>query len=278
VNLPRPIIRANDPAQRPFYGGLARPIPTLGVITIRESSAKSLYRALTIRSKFQRSWGQLNAFYTLSKTLSDDDSERNATGFDYQDVFDFGPDYGPSRFDRRHQFVANPVFFLGHGFDISAAVRVLSGRPIDAAMGFDANGDGNSFSGNLVSADRPYRAPGVPFERGAFRNRSYKNIDFRFQKRFTFSERHRITLSAEVFNVFNFMNIEYGGSTVQNYCVPIAPATTAPLDCGFGAPTNPNFLQLIDQDVRSPRLGNLLLNNSPLTPAFQMQMGIKYQF
>ena len=273
VNLPRPIIRANDPAQRPFYGGLARPIPSLGVITIRESSAKSLYRALTLRSKFQRSWGQLNAFYTLSKTLSDDDSERNATGFDYQDAFDFAPDYSYSRFDRRHQFVVNPVFFLRGGFDISAAVRLQSGRPIDAAFGSDANGDGNSFSGNLVSADRPYRAPGITFERGAFRNRSYKNVDFRVQKRFTISEQHRVTLSAEVFNIFNIMNIELGGSTVQNYC-----SSPVPLDCGFGAPTNPNFLQLIDQNLASPRLGNMLLNNSPLTPAFQMQFGFRYQF
>lgn len=278
VNLPKPIIRANDPAQRPFYGGLARPIPSLGVTTIRESSAKSLYRALTLRTKFQRSWGQLNAFYTLSKNLSDDDSERNATGFDYQDAFDFGPDYGFSRFDRRHQFVANPVFFLPFGIDVSSAIRLLSGRPIDAAMGFDANGDTNSFSGNLVSADRPYRAPGVSFERGAFRNLAYKDVDIRVQKRFVFAERHRVTVSAEMFNIFNIENIELGGSTVQNFCNPIPPATTAPLDCGFREPTNPNFLQLIDRNPASPRFGKVLLNNSPQTPAFQVQFGLRYQF
>ncbi|MCI0487511.1 MAG: carboxypeptidase regulatory-like domain-containing protein [Blastocatellia bacterium] len=276
VNLPAPVIRATDPAQRPFYGSAVagpRPIPSLGDITIRESSAKSLYRALTIRSKFQRSWGQLNAFYTLSKNLSDDDSERNATGFDYQDAFNFGPDYNFSRFDRRHQFVVNPVFFLPYGINLSAAVRLLSGRPIDAAFGSDANGDGNSFSGNLISADRPYSAPGVSFLRGAFRNRAYRNVDVRVQKQFTFAERHRITFSAEVFNVFNLENIELGGSTVQNFC-----SAPVPLDCGFSAPTNPNFLQLFDQSPTSPRFGKMLLNNTPQTPAFQVQMGFKYQF
>jgi hypothetical protein len=279
VNLPFPIIRSTDPARRPFYGSPStRPITSLGPITIRESSAKSLYQSLTVRTKFQRKWGQLNAFYTLSKTLSDDDSERNATGFDYQDVFDFGPDYSYSRFDRRHQFTANPVFFLPWGFEAAGAVRLQSGRPIDAAMGFDANGDGNSFSGGLVSADRPYRGPGIPFERGAFRNRAYKNVDVRVQKRFTLAERHRLTFSLEVFNVFNIQNIEFGGSTVQNYCSPIPPATTAPLDCGFGDPTNLNFLQLFDKNPASSRFGKMLLNNSPLTPAFQAQFGARYQF
>lgn len=274
VNLPFPTLRsvAVDPAQRPFYGG-AKPIPSLGPITIRESSAKSLYRALTLRTKFQRSWGQINAFYTLSKTLSDDDSERNATGFDYQDVFNFGPDYSASRFDRRHQFIANPVFFIKGGVDVSSAIRLLSGRPIDAAFGSDANGDGNSFSGNLVSADRPYLGPGVSFPRGAFRNRAFKDVDVRVQKRFTFSERHRVTLSAEIFNVFNIMNIELGGSTVQNYC-----SSPVPANCGFGEPTNPNFLQLIDRNPASTRVGKMLLNNSPLVPAFQMQFGFRYQF
>jgi hypothetical protein len=87
-----------------------------------------------------------------------------------------------------------------------------------------------------------------------------------------------VTLSLEAFNVFNLENIEYGGSTVQNYCSPIPPATTAPLDCGFGAPTNPNFLSLVDRAPGSPRIGKILLNNSPQTPAFQVQMGVRYQF
>jgi outer membrane receptor for ferrienterochelin and colicin len=282
INLPKPVIRANDPAQRPYFGVIsgsspaqARPIPSLGQITIRESSAKSLYRALTFRTKFQRSWGQLNAFYTLAKSLSDDDSERNATGFDYQDTFNFAPDYGPSRLDRRHQFVANPVFFLPVGFEVSSAIRFYSGRPIDAAFGSDANADSNSFSSGLIVADRPYKAPGVPFGRGAFRNRPYKDIDVRVQKRFAFTEQQRLTLSLEVFNVLNIENMEYGGSTVQNYC-----ATPVPLDCGFLKPSNPNFLSLIDKNPTSTRQGKYLVGstNSFITPVFQMQFGLKYQF
>ena len=95
----------------------------------------------------------------------------------------------------------------------------------------------------------------------------------RVQKRLSFSERHRVTLSAEIFNVFNFENIEFAGSTVQNYCV--APV---PLECGFLAPSNPNFLQLIDRNPASTRFGKVLLNNNPILPAFQLQFGARYQF
>lgn len=277
VNLPVPTIRATDPAQRPFFGlssGVARPIPSLGSITIRESSAKSLFRALTLRTKFQRKWGQVNAFYTLSKSLSDDDSERNATGFDLENAFDLHSEYGPARLDRRHQFVANPIFFLPHGLEFSSAIRILSGRPIDAALGLDANQDGNNFTSGIGNAvDRPFLGPGVPFQRNAFRNTAYKNVDVRMQKRFTFAESHRLAISAEIFNVFNIQNIELGGTAVQNYC-----AAPVPLNCGFLGPTNPNFLQLFDRNPASTRFGKMLLNNSPIAPAFQIQFGLRYQF
>lgn len=279
VNLPVPTLRsiAVDPAQRPFFGlssGVQRPIPSLGAITIRESSAKSLYRALTLRTKFQRKWGQVNAFYTLSKSLSDDDSERNATGFDLENAFDLHSEYGPARLDRRHQFVANPIFFLPRGFEVSSAIRVLSGRPIDAALGFDANQDGNNFTSGIGNAvDRPFLGPGVPFVRNSFRNRSYRDFDLRVQKRFTFNENHRLAVSAEIFNVFNIMNLEFGGTATQNFC-----AAPVPANCGFLGPTNPNFLQLIDRNPASTRFGKMITTNSAITPAFQMQFGLRYQF
>src|SRR5262249_49170469 len=85
LNLPLPTVSATDPAKRPLFaivggGARPRPIPTLSSIQVRESTAKSLYRALTLRAKFQRKWGQFNAFYTLSKNLSDDDNERDSGG------------------------------------------------------------------------------------------------------------------------------------------------------------------------------------------------------
>jgi hypothetical protein len=242
-------------------------VPELRDVTIREATASSLYRALTIKTKFQRSWGQVNAFYTLSTNYSDDDNERSSGGADYADLFFLGPEYGYSNIDRRHQFTANPVFFLPWDFEVSSAIRLRSGTPIDARIGFDANND-TDFD------DRPFAAPGVPFVRNAFRNEAIYDVDLRVQKRFSLGETQDLILSAEFFNLFNIENVTLSQtfSTVTNYCA--APVAA---DCGFGAPTNLNFLQLREQTPNSPRFGQLLTGNNPAAP-FQVQFGLRYRF
>lgn len=276
LNLPLPVVRASDPALRPFFGlrsGTPRPISTLGSIEQRESTARALYRALTLRSKFQRKWGQFNVFYTLSKSLSDDDNERDSGGRQFENAFDLSSEYSPARLDRRHQFVANPIFFLPKGFDVASAIRLRSGRPIDASFGADANED-------IGGPDRPFAAPGIPFQRNAFRNRALYDVDVRVQKRFNLGETKRLIFTAEVFNLFNLTNIEIndnGGTNagVTNFCAAVAGAI--PRDCGFLEPTNVNFLQLRDQTANSPNFGKLLLTNNPGSP-FQMQVGARFQF
>jgi hypothetical protein len=273
VNIPAPGLLAGDPAQRPFYGlrgatgrpALPRPIPSLGSIQVRESSGRSLYRALTVSAKFQRSWGQISAFYTLSKSLSDDDNERDAGGIAFENAYNFAPEYNYARLDRKHQFVANPVFYLPWGIDLSGAIRARSGRPVDASAGSDLNED-------IGGPDRPYLGPGVPFLRNSFRNRAIYNIDFRVQKKINIGEYGKLSLSAEFFNIFNLENLELDGSAVTNFC-----ASTSDRMCGFLGPTNPNFLSLFDRNPTSTRLGNLLLNNNPGAP-FQMQIGARFTF
>ncbi len=273
VNIPEPRIRATDPAQRPFFGlrsGTPRPIPTLGSIQIRESTGKSLYRALTLRSKFQRRWGQVNLFYVRGKALSSTDNERESGGVQYENAFDVNSEYGLSNLDIKHQFLANPIIFLPWGIDVASAIRLRSGRPIDAVFGSDANED-------IGGSDRPFSAPGVPFERNMFRNRAIYNIDFRVQKRVQLSENKRLIFSAEFFNIFNFNNIELAGTTVTRYCDNAVGSSSAPLDCGFSSPTNPNFLQLRDMNPASKRFGKLLLSNNSGDP-FQVQLGARFQF
>ncbi|MBP6823109.1 MAG: TonB-dependent receptor [Acidobacteria bacterium] len=265
LNIPLPTLRSTavDPAQRPFYGlrsGTARPIETLGSVQVRESTGRSVYQGMTVRTNLRRKWGQFSAFYTLSRTLSNDDNERDAGGVAYQDVFNFAPEFSYSRLDTRHQFVANPVFFLPYQFEISAAIRLRSGRPIDALFGNDANED-------IGGPDRPYSAAGVPFKRNAFRNTSQSIIDMRIQKGFKLGEGARITFSAEFFNLPNLDNVELStSSTIVNYC-----ANPVPANCGFGGPTNTNFLKLKDAN------GNYLVNNNPGNP-LQIQFGARLHF
>jgi carboxypeptidase family protein len=275
LNLPLPVLRttAVDPAQRPFFGvrtGTPRPISSLGSITVRESTAKSLYRGLTLRAKFQKKWGQFNTFYTFSKNIGNDDNERDATGFRYENAFNLAPEYADSNIDRRHQFVASPVFFLPHGIDISSAIRMFSGTPIDASSGItDPNND-------LGGPDRPYLGPGVPFARNGFRNRAFYGFDVHGSKHFDFAESKRLVFTVDIFNVLNLQNISLAG-TSTTFCAPVAPATAVAANCGFLGPTNANFLQTIDRNPSSTRFGKILLNNNP-GPPFQVQLGARFQF
>jgi hypothetical protein len=262
LNVPLPIIRATDPAQRPFFGlrsGTARPLPNLGSIQMRESTGRSVYQAGVVRVNFRRQWGQFNAFYTLSRNLSNDDNERDAGGIAYENGFNLGPEFNYSRLDRRHQFVANTVFFLPLGFEAASTMRFLSGLPIDATMGADSNED-------IGGPDRPYSAAGVPFKRNAFRNEPVYNVDLRLQKGIGFGEQRRMIFSVEFFNLFNWENVQLSGAQVTNYC-----AAPVPTNCGFGAPTNPNFLQIKNA------AGTYLFNNNP-GQVFQMQLGARLQF
>ncbi len=270
INLPVPTLRSEaiDPAQRPFFGlgsGIARPVSALGSVQIREASARSLFRSLTFRARFSRQWGQFNAYYTLSKSTSDDDNERDAGGTLYDNSFNLIPEYGPSRLDRRHQFVANPVFFLPQGFEVSSSIRLRSGLPVDAIANSDLNQD-------LVFNDRPYFVPGVPFTRNLFRNGNVYDVDLRAQKGFKFGESRRLVLSAEFFNILNLQNIQLSGSTVTQYCTP------SNVRCGLDGATNINFLQIRDQNPASANFGKLLLNNNPGSQVFQMQLGARFQF
>jgi hypothetical protein len=269
LNLPRPTIRANDPAQRPFYGlttGTPRPQPALGSVQVRESSASSKYQGLTFSAKVQKSRLTAQFYYVLSKSESDDDNERDSGGPQYENSFNLDPEWGPARLDRTHQFNGFAVLTLPAGFDVSTGFRFLSGRPIDVGVGSDANGD------RVTVADRPFSAPGVPFTRNSFRNESLKFLNLRVQWKLDLKSDRKLIFSAEAFNVFNWENIELSGSAVTNYC-----AAPVPLDCGFAAPSNPNFLSLVDNNPTSTRRGQLLLNNVPGEPR-QIQLGVRVQF
>ena len=270
-NLPAPTVRPTDLAQRPFFGltsGVARPVTTLGSVQVREASASSEYNAGVFTLRVRKGWGRVQLNYVLSKSMSDDDNERDSGGQASANAFDFGPEWGPARMDRRHQFNGFLLYYLPWNIDVSASFRALSGRPIDATLGTDT-GVGN---GDRISTDRPYSAPGVSFQRNAFRNEPVKDFNLRAQWALPFNGEKKVLFTFEAFNLFNWDNIELSGTPVTNYCAGVIPS-----DCGFGSPTNPNFLSLTDQNPTSTRLGQFLLNNSPGAPR-QIQLGIRFQF
>lgn len=271
INLPAP--SSFDPAtQRPIYIRNNRPIPGLGSIQLRDSSANSLFREVTGRVRYNSTRFVLNAFYTWSKNESDDDNERDSGGVLYDDPFSRRGEYYASRLDRTHQFVANPMLFLGHGVEFSANVRLRSGNPLNALVGSDLNGDNNS--GN----ERPYVTPGLELPRNYYRNRPIYDLDFRVQKRWTFNETMSFVFSTEIFNILNLTNMQLFQGTAGGSPTLFCTGATAVLQrCGLDGPNNVNFMQLTDRRPGT-NFGKLNLLNSPGSQPFQVQFGGRFYF
>jgi len=260
-NLPVPVIRPNDKSLRPFFGlrsGNQRPIPTLGSLWVRQSASRSMYRGLTVSAQYRTPRLQFGAFYTASQTYSYEDNERDATGVRYENSFNLRPEYSYSDLDMRHQFTGYAVASLFWGIDVSTTFRATSGRPIDPRTGADTNED-------LGGPDRAYKAPGVPYPRNSFRNRGYRNVDFRFLKNFPVGERARLQFSCEMFNLFNFDNVVYSGTNL-NYGLGIDPATGNPV------PPPPTFMRLRLPD------GSYDPVNVQIGNPFQAQFGLRFIF
>ncbi len=261
-NLPAPAVRPADRAQRPFFGlrsGGRRPIATLSDILMRESSARSMFRGATFTANYRVKKYQFGVTYTVAETFSEDDGERDATGFRYDNSFDLRPEYNYSVIDQRHQFSAYGVATLPLGFDLAGVITARSGQPMDTTTGADTNED-------LASNDRAYSAPGVPFLRNSFRNRAVKTADLRVLKNFALgSDRRRLQFSAELFNLFNIDNVVYSGVNAGVY--------------GLGIDANGNP---VARDPRFQRLrladGNYDPTNRQVGSPLQVQFGLRFFF
>jgi hypothetical protein len=261
-NLPAPVINPTDQRRLPDYnilaGGVPRPVATVGALTIREPSARSMYRAMTLSAQYRTKKLQFQAFYTAAQNYSDDDSERDAGGFAHVDSFNLAPEYNFSALDIRHNFTANSVYTLPFGFQISGILRARSGLPLDARAGSDLNRNGNN-------NDRPYFGPGQMFERNYFRNRGFTTTDMRLLKNFNIrGERVRLQFSVEAFNIFDIDNVVFAGFT-NNY----GPGFQAN---GTTAPVAADFMRLRAAD------GSYFRQNQQLGNPRQLQGGLRLFF
>jgi hypothetical protein len=256
-NLPIPVIRPTDLSQRPFFG--TRPVPSLNQVTIRESSARGMYRAVTFSAQYRKKRVQFQAFYTLAENFSDDDNERDAGGFVYENSFNLIPEYNYANMDVRHQFTSNGVVSMPFGVEAGAIFRARSGLPLNAVGGSDLNGDGSS-------TDRPFLTSGVPMPRNNFRNRAITNFDLRVMKSFSLPrEATRLQLSVEFFNLFNAENIVFAGAS--NIYGPGISASTGQL-----SPIDARFMRLKLADGTYDR------NNTQVGSPRQIQFALRFLF
>ncbi len=194
----------------PCLQPLARSIPELGSVNVFESAASSVYHGMTISARRRVAGGlYFRLAYTWARALDDGQDAlvvgRPAT---VQNSYSTKDERGPSVTDQRQRFVFSWIYdlrpfhqdrpllkMLLNDWRVSGVITAGSGRPVNARIVGDANRDGNSNNDRL---------PG--YRRNAFTGPGYATTDLRLTRKLFISERLRLELVAESFNLLNRPN------------------------------------------------------------------------
>ena len=188
----------------------------LGQLTTLESSAKSLYRGLTIAmvKRFSRRF-QFQMNYQLSETLADDDNERDPFTYRYAKVTNFQPDYGFSDQNQRHRFNLFGLYQGPWGIEFAPIVSFHSPEPISVGA---------------QPSDRVL-ANGYIIKRNTlWKDDTFFSWDFRIDKNFRLTERFTLQVIGDFFNVTNRKNLKFpaNGNLLFNF--------DGTVQSGFGDP------------------------------------------
>jgi hypothetical protein len=212
-----------------------RPDPTLGILSINESSAKSRYDAVV--TSLQARYGRLNAqaTYTLAWNKDDDSNERSFNRETTLNPLDVSSEWTWSKQDARHIVTVSGVADLPWGVAFGAVLFAHSALPYTAVIGFDTQNDGNDVNDRAI-------VDGHVSGRDAFRQPSFFDLDLRLVKGIRLARSGRLDLIAELFNTTGASNKNFGADAVSNFGTPQAPVATAgrplfaPTTARYGGP------------------------------------------
>jgi outer membrane receptor protein involved in Fe transport len=205
-----------------------------GIITVAYPSVNSWYNSFVLTGRKQMRHGiEFTANYTLSKSRDDGEVIGSSGTFAGSDIAvdpkNVKAEYAPSDLDQRHRFVANGIWtprfnlsnpaakWAANGWVLSSILTLASGHPAQANIsGTPSPLDGGLTAGDSsnasVSAGRagflarnPYYAPG------------YKDWDFRLAREFALTEKVKLSLLGELFNVVNHTNVLSVNTTAYTY-------------------------------------------------------------
>jgi hypothetical protein len=187
----------NDPLfGSPWSAGLGSDVKNgIGQLTTLESSAKSLYRGLTLgmQKQFSRHL-QFQMNYQLSEDLADDDNERDPFSYRYAVANNFKPDYGFSDRNERHRFNLFGLWDAPYGFEFSPLISFHTPQP--------------------KSVDNRVLPNGYIIKRNTlWKNNTFFALDFRVAKNFSLSERFKLQAIVDAFNLTNRANPKHPETT-----------------------------------------------------------------
>jgi len=210
----------------PFY--TTRLNPKTGPILTGYSDVNSWYNSfvLTFRKRMERGV-EFVGNYTLSKAVDGGQVGGQFGTFNGTDSpidpYNRKLEYGLSDLDQRQRFVGNliwvpqftrklsskPVRMIVDGFSFSTIVTVATGQPVTGVIGtsnFPGGIAGGPTGGTVNNSGSAFggRLPNIP--RNADLGPGVGNVDVRVARDFKITERLRLSLAGEAFNVFNFTN------------------------------------------------------------------------
>ena len=197
--------------------------------TVRGRIGRSMVTASYVLSGSNSWGGQPTASYSGNGIAVDPDKQFIAG------------EWGPTRLDERHRFVASAVYEVPWNIQVAPIIQYASARPYSLNTGFDVDGDGlatiDRICANVNPADafavkgnatalRALNTPGcaqttVNSQRGGFVvhpdgtveevGGRYFNIDLRITKSFNVSGK-RIRIYSDLYNLFNTENLYFGSN------------------------------------------------------------------
>ncbi len=255
-----PNVNGSCPSQRPncAYGSL----------TDIFSGSNSNYQGLVgqINHRFSHSFS-LNANYTWSHALDYGVNNQTATtANNLLDPQDLRAEYGNAISNIPNRFVLTSVLttpwktrglmsYLTNDWQISPSYAVQSGLPYDIktsgtlSSGFAGAGQTplSAIGGGINGSNGTFRVPGIA--RDAFAQPKTNVLDLRISKRFAITERAKLELLGETFNLVNHQNVTsvntqgytLGTTSVKNGAVTSLTGNTLTFNTSTADPTVSQF-------------------------------------
>ncbi len=232
-------------------GAFSAQYPNFGSILQLNGQGTSNYNSLQSTLKIRMWHGLAGQFaFTWSHALDELTEYRGSIP---HDTFDLAADYGNSDFDTRLNFTtflswevpgsSHGPKWLTHGWELSTLISLHSGQPFNPQTGTDASGTqrpglnvisspyaGISQTFNLANGGEQWINPAafcIPgpgcagptnpmgdLGRNVLVGPGFADVDLTVLKNFTIKERFRVQLRAEMFNLFNRINLASGAFSV----------------------------------------------------------------
>ncbi|MGZ7079317.1 MAG: outer membrane beta-barrel protein, partial [Thermoanaerobaculia bacterium] len=210
-------VDGNDPLLgSPWSTGLgADGTNGIGVLTVVQSTARSLYNGLTLGvTRRPVNNLQFQVFYTYSKDKSDDDNERDPFSFRYAKITNLDAEYGYSDRDQRHRVNSWLLWNAPMGVDVNVRYSYRSAQPKSlscvvsvAFCGTDAFGNSRFMADAASPTDRINPDGSVTQRNLGRKDNQFSSLDFRLSKQFGIANGFILEPALDVFNVFNSKNL-----------------------------------------------------------------------